>query len=144
MAASTNIKSSDLAKRFLGVGWKFPLRVTPGGGFDFSSGEQSVEEAIWILLGTAKGERQMLPRFGCGIHDLVFAPNNPATRGYVQHLVKDALTEWEPRIDVLDVNFTSPSNEEYTMLIRVDYRIRSNNTFGNLVYPFYLTEGPGE
>jgi phage baseplate assembly protein W len=144
MAASTNIKSSDLAKRFLGVGWKFPLRVTPGGGFDFSSGEQSVEEAIWILLGTAKGERQMLPRFGCGIHDLVFAPNNSATRGYVQHLVKDALTEWEPRIDVLDVNVTSPSNEENTMLIRVDYRIRSNNTFGNLVYPFYLTEGPGE
>jgi len=144
MAASTITKSGDLARRFLGVGWKFPLRITPGGGFDFSSGEQSVEEAIWILQGTAKGERQMLPRFGCGIHDLVFAPNNPATRGNVQHLVKDALTEWEPRIDVLDVSVTSPSNEENTMLIRVDYRIRSNNTFGNLVYPFYLTEGPGE
>ena len=144
MATAANSKTADLARRFLGVGWKFPLRITPGGGFDFSSGEQSVEEAIWILLGTAKGERQMLPRFGCGIHDLVFAPNNPATRGNVQHLVKDALTEWEPRIDVLDVNVTSPSNEGNTMLIHIDYRIRSNNTFGNLVYPFYLTEGPRE
>jgi hypothetical protein len=144
MPTSTNTRTLDLARRFLGVGWKFPLRITPGGGLDFSSGEQNVEEAIWILLGTSKGERQMLPRFGCGIHDLVFAPNNPATRGNVQHLVKDALTEWEPRIDVLDVSVTSPSNEENTMLIRVDYRIRSNNTFGNLVYPFYLTEGPGE
>ena len=144
MPTVTNSKGSDLARRFLGVGWQFPLRITPAGGFDFSSGEQSVQEAIWILLGTAKGERQMLPRFGCGIHDLVFSPNNPATRGNVQHLVKDALTEWEPRIDVLDVSVTSPSNEENTMLIRVDYRIRSNNTFGNLVYPFYLTEGPGE
>jgi phage baseplate assembly protein W len=144
MASFPNTKTSDLSRRFLGVGWKFPLRITEGGGFGFSSGEQSVEEAIWILLGTAKGERQMLPRFGCGIHDLVFAPNNPAVRGNIQHLVKDALTQWEPRIDVLDVNVTSPSNEENTMLIRVDYRIRSNNTFGNLVYPFYLTEGPGE
>ncbi len=144
MATPANSKTADIARRFLGVGWKFPLRITPGGGFDFSSGEQSVEQAIWILLGTAKRERQMLPRFGCGIHDLVFAPNNPATRGNVQHLVKDALTEWEPRIDVLDVNVTSSSNEGNTMLIRVDYRIRSNNTFGNLVYPFYLTEGPGE
>jgi len=144
MPTSSNTKTPDLTRRFLGVGWKFPLRITPAGGLDFSSGEQNVEEAIWILLGTCKGERQMLPRFGCGIHDLVFAPNNPATRGNFQHLVKDALTEWEPRIDVLDVSVTSPSNEENTMLIRVDYRIRSNNTFGNLVYPFYLTEGPGE
>ncbi len=136
--------AAQLTRKFLGTGWKFPLRVTPGGGFAYSQGEQSVEEAIWILLGTARGERQMLPRFGCGIHDLVFAPNNPATQGSVQHLVKDALTEWEPRIDVLDVNVTSAPGEDNTLLIRVDYRIRSNNTFGNLVYPYFITEGSGE
>ena len=82
----------------------------------------------------------MLPRFGCGIQDLVFAPNNPATRGSVAHLVKDALNEWEPRIDVLDVEVTAPDGQPNTMLIRIDYRIRSNNSFGNLVYPFYLNE----
>jgi phage baseplate assembly protein W len=128
------------ARKFLGTGWKFPVRTTPAGGLSFSSGEQGVEEAIWILLGTARGERQMLPRFGCGIQDLVFAPNNPATRGSVAHLVKDALNEWEPRIDVLDVEVTAPDGQPNTMLIRVDYRIRSNNSFGNLVYPFYLNE----
>lgn len=127
-------------RKFLGTGWKFPVRITPAGGLSFSSGEQNVEEAIWILLGTARGERQMLPRFGCGIHDLVFAPNNPATRGSVAHLVRDALNEWEPRIDVLDVDVTADSGEANTMLIRVDYRVRSNNSFGNLVYPFFLNE----
>lgn len=135
--------AGQTARKFLGTGWKFPVRVSPAGNLSYSEGEQSVEEAIWILLGTARGERQMLPRFGCGIHDLVFAPNNPATQGNVQHLVKDALTEWEPRIDVLDVNVSSAEGEQNTMLIRVDYRIRSNNTFGNLVYPFYITEGAG-
>jgi phage baseplate assembly protein W len=124
------------------MGWKFPVQVSPAGQLTFSSGEQSIEEAIWIILATARGERLMLPRFGCGIHDLVFAPNNPATRGNVAHLVKDALTEWEPRIDVMDVNVDAP--EPNTMLIRVDYRIRSNNTFANLVYPFYITEGAGQ
>lgn len=127
---------------YLGMGWKFPVQVSPAGQLTFSSGEQSIEEAIWIILATARGERLMLPRFGCGIHDLVFAPNNPATRGNVAHLVKDALTEWEPRIDVMDVNVDAP--EPNTMLIRVDYRIRSNNTFANLVYPFYITEGAGQ
>ena len=28
-----------------------------------------------------------------------------------------------------------------TLLIRLDCRVRSNNAFFNLVYPFYLTEG---
>jgi uncharacterized protein len=144
MASPARNKSLDATRRFLGVGWKFPLWITPGGGFSFSSGEQNIEDSIWILLSTARGERQMLPRFGCGIHELVFAPNNPATRGNVQHLVKDALTEWEPRIDVLDVDVTSAPDQENTMLIRVDYRVRSNNTFGNLVYPFFITEGAGE
>jgi len=59
------------SRKFLGTGWNFPLRITPAGGLSFSCGEQNVEEAIWILLGTARGERQMLSRFGCGIHDLV-------------------------------------------------------------------------
>jgi len=127
---------------YIGTGWKFPVQVSASGQLTFSAGEQNVEDSIWIILATARGERQMLPRFGCGVHDLVFAPNNPATQGNVAHLVKDALTEWEPRIDVLDVNVDAP--EPNTMLIRVDYRIRSNNTFGNLVYPFYITEGAGQ
>ena len=138
------MNGNTTSKKFLGTGWHFPVRINPAGGFAFSSGEQSVQEAIWILLGTARGERQMVPRFGCGIHDLVFATNNPATQGNVQQLVKNALTEWEPRIDVLDVNVSSAPGEENTMLIRIDYRIRSNNAFGNLVYPFYITEGAGD
>jgi uncharacterized protein len=135
--------AQQVTKRFLGTGFKFPVRITPAGGFAWSSGDQSVEEAIWILLGTSRGERLMLPRFGCGIHDLVFAPNNPSTQGMVKQLVKDALNEWEARIDVLDVDVTAPDGEANLMLIRVDYRVRSNNAFGNLVYPFYITEGAG-
>lgn len=131
------------SRKFLGTGWKFPVRMTPAGGLAFSSGEQSVEEAIWVLLGTARGERQMIPRFGCGMHDLVFAPNNPATQGSIAQLVKDALIEWEPRIDVLDVDVSSPSEEGNMILIRVDYRVRSNNAFWNLVYPFYINEDSG-
>jgi hypothetical protein len=131
-------------RKFLGTGFRFPIRVSASGNLTYSSGEESVREAIWVLLGTAKGERQMLPNFGCGIQDMVFAPNNQTTWGNLQHLVKDSLTQWEPRIDVLDVTVTASAGEANTLLIRVDYRIRSNNAFGNLVYPFYITEGQGQ
>lgn len=135
--------SSPLTRPYLGTGWKFPILPNPAGSLSWSVGEQSVQEAIWIILGTALGERQMLPTFGCGIHDLVFAPNNPATQTNVAHLVKHALSQGEPRIDVLDVNVSAAPDEANILLIRVDYRIRSNNAMNNMVYPFYVTEGPG-
>lgn len=135
--------STPITRPYLGTGWKFPVRVNSSGNLAWSVGEQSVHEAIWIILGTALGERQMLPAFGCGIHDLVFAPNNPTTQTNVAHLVKNALSQGEPRIDVLDLNVSAAPDEANMLLIRVDYRIRSNNAMNNMVYPFYVTEGSG-
>lgn len=129
------------SRNIIGTGWRFPVRINSRGGFSYSSGEQDIQEAIWIILGTAPGERQMLPHFGCGIHDYVFAPNSPTTQGNIAHEVRRALTNWEPRIDVLDVQVNSASEEQNKVLIRVDYRVRSTNAFHNLVYPFYIKEG---
>src|SRR6266511_6431597 len=91
-------------REFLGVGWKFPLQVTPGGTIAQAKYEQRIEESIYLILSTAKGERVMLPEFGCCIHDLVFAPNNTTTLTVVVQTVREALVAYEPRIDVLDVN----------------------------------------
>ena len=130
-----------ITREFLGKGWRFPIRINPRGGFSFSSDEQDIQEAIWIILSTAPGERQMLPQFGCGIHNYVFAPNNPTIQGNIAHEVRQSLTRWEARIDVLDVRVESTREEPNKLLIRVDYRVRSSNAFHNLVYPFYIKEG---
>lgn len=125
---------------YLGIGWKFPLQVSPGGKIAQARHEQRVEESIYLILSTAKGERPMLPDFGCGIHDLVFAPNNPGTVATVAQSVRRALTAYEPRVDVLDISVESPPEQRNLLLIRVSYRIRANNAMGNLVYPFYINE----
>ncbi len=132
---------SDRTRAFLGIGWKFPLQVTAGGSIALSSYEQRVQESIYLILNTAKGERVMLPDFGCGIHDLVFAPNNPQTLSAVVQEVRQALVTYERRIDVLDVATETAPGQPNLLLIRVDYRIRANNALGNLVYPFYIKEG---
>jgi uncharacterized protein len=126
---------------YLGSGWKFPLQVTPGGKIALAQYEQRIEESIYLILSTAKGERVMLPDFGCGIHELVFAPNNASTESMVVYNVRQALVTYEPRIDVLDISAESAPEEPNLLLIRVDYRIRANNARGNLVYPFYIREG---
>lgn len=128
-------------RRFLGIGWKFPLQVTPNGKIAQARAEQRVEESILLILATAPGERPMLPDFGCGIHDLVFAENNASTITLIVHLVREALVKYEARIDVLDVHADSTADSPNLLLIRVNYRIRATNAIGNFVYPFYITEG---
>jgi len=125
---------------FLGIGWKFPLQVTPGGQIARARYEQRIEESIYLILSTAKGDRVMLPDFGCGIHDLVFAPNNSTTVAVVIQSVREALVAFEPRVDVLDIGAESAPEEPNLLLIRINYRIRANNARGNLVYPFYIQE----
>jgi phage baseplate assembly protein W len=129
------------ARSFLGTGFKFPLEVTARGSIATSRGEQKVEESLYMILGTAPGERVMLPRFGCGIHELAFAPSSAQTTALVVDQVRRALVAHEPRIDVLTVRAETTPETPNLLLIRVDYRVRSNNSLGNLVYPFYITEG---
>jgi phage baseplate assembly protein W len=134
----------DLAadkREFLGVGWKFPLQVTPDGRIAQARNEQRIEESIVLILSTARGERPMLEDFGCGIHDTLFAPDDPRTVALVAHLVRQALTRYEPRIDLLDVKAESGAGAPNLLLVRIYYRIRATNTVGNLVYPFYIREG---
>ena len=129
---------------FLGRGWSFPIKPGPNRQMAYLSGAEKIRQSIWIILGTAPGERQMRPDFGCGIHDLVFEPNTAALRGLVQARVQDALIRWEPRIDIQAVNVEVPTaNDRNYLLIHIDYRIRSNNAFFNLVYPFFINEGAG-
>lgn len=131
---------TGLTRDFLGIGWKFPVQVTPAGRIAQARFEQRIEESIFLILSTARGERPMLPEFGCGLHDLVFESNSPGTTALVTQAVRQALTTFEPRIDVLDVTVDNPDTQPNLLLIRVNYRIRSNNALGNLVYPFYITE----
>lgn len=124
------------APAFLGVGWSFPLTFE-GGDVKLARHEESVHQAIWIILGTALGERVMRPDFGCGIHDLLFGLINPTTAGLIAFEVRQALLRWETRIDVLDVR-VAPDETHERLIVDLDYQVRATNSRFNLVYPFYL------
>jgi len=128
-------------KNFLGVGWKYPVKINFERKIALSQYEQDIKEAIWIILGTSKGERVMRPDFGCGIHDLVFAPINTATITLVETSIREALTIWEPRIELIRVEASDEGSEEGKMIVSIDYRVRTTNNRFNLVYPFYIKEG---
>jgi uncharacterized protein len=132
---------SDAATRtFLGKGIAAPFTTDEHGAVKQAGYEDSVQQSVWIILGTAKGERVMRPDFGCGIHELVFDSVTAALSGRVASAVREALLRFEPRIDVRDVNVT-PGGDGEVLLISVDYEVRATNNMFNLVYPFYLDAG---
>ena len=126
--------SSDI----LGAGVAFPLRVDARGGLAIVRDEEDVVEAIRVIIGTAKGERPMRPEFGCGIHDYVFEAIDAYTIGRLDYEIRVALDRWEPRIDVLDIDFDDEGAGAGRLLIDITFQLRSTNDVRNLVYPFYL------
>jgi len=127
-------------KIFLGKGWQFPVAVDEGGAVAVAEYEESVRQSIWVVLGTAKGERAMRPDFGCGIYDMVFGVNSSTAASEAAEEVRDALVSFEPRIDVLGVE-VSPGGDGEVLYVSIDYQVRATNTVFNLVYPFYLEGG---
>ena len=126
-----------MSKPFLGVGWGFPVGVGENGAVNLAEYEESVRQSVWIILGTAKGERIMRPDFGCGIYDLVFEMNSASTADKVSQAVREDLLSFETRIDVVDVQ-VRPAGGGEVLLISIDYEVRATNNVFNLVYPFYL------
>ena len=127
-------------KAFLGRGFAFPVGVDATGALALAEYEEDIREAIRIILDTEPGERVMRPDFGAGLRGLLFEPLNTHTLALARHRVEQALIVWEPRIDSIDVLVTADPPRG-VMTINVRYRVRSTNTFYNLVYPFYVQEG---
>ena len=125
----------------LGSGWKTPPAIDRQGSIALSSENDNIQEAIWIILSTAPGERLMHPTFGCAIHRLTFEPNNVSTAGLARFYVEDALRTWEPRILLDEVEVQADVDRPSLLLISVRYRVRTTDSRFNLVYPFYLTRG---
>lgn len=124
---------------FLGRGWAFPPRLSATGEIETASMEDDIRQSILIILGTTPGERVMRPDFGSGLHALIFEPISERTSALVRHHIEEALITWEPRIDSITINVQAePSHGR--LLVDIRYRVRSTNTFYNLVYPFYLLE----
>jgi phage baseplate assembly protein W len=125
-------------KNFLGRGFHFPVMIDRDGGVGMSAFEENVEQSIQILIGTAPGERQMRPDYGCRIHDLVFAAANATTCTRAAMHVKEALLVWEPRVKAIEVRCDVDSSEPNKVLVHVSYTVRASNNHHNKVYPFYL------
>jgi len=126
---------------FLGKGWSFPPTFdNPGAGVQMLRGEDDIQSSLQVLLSTRLGERVMQPTFGCNLDVMLFELLDTTLKTEIRNLVERAILYFEPRIDLEKVDIDAQNDLNGVILITVNYIIRSTNTRGNLVYPFYLSE----
>lgn len=122
----------------IGSGLAFPLKPDRRGSLALADGTTDIEQAITLVLGTAPGERVMRPEFGCAVHDVVFDTIDAEMIGKVETAVHYALDRWEPRIEVMNLDFDLSEVDAGKLVIEITYRVRATSRVYNLVYPFYV------
>jgi phage baseplate assembly protein W len=124
---------------WIGRGPRFPLRPDPAtGAMAMVDREQIIRQSIEAILDTDPGERVMRPDFGCGLGRYLMEPNTAMTRTSMQRDINDALSRWEPRIQLTNVAVT-PGEEPSLVWIEISYVRLADRREDNLVYPFYLS-----
>jgi phage baseplate assembly protein W len=123
---------------FVGRGFFWPMQVDHTGSIRLTDGASDIDAAMAVVLATAPGERVMRPDFGCRIWDLLFEPVTANLLGLMAQAVRDALTQWEPRVIVETVDTVPDPHDSAGVSIRVGYRVKATNDRRNLVYPFYV------
>ena len=129
-------------KSFLGTGWGFPPTFNKEGkNAQMVSNEQDIAESIRILLSTEPGERLMRPEYGCNLRKFIFEREDSTFLNELNHLINQALLNFEPRINFIDATVISRDVLDGQLYIQINYTIIITNTRHNIVFPFYLLEG---
>lgn len=125
-------------KAFLGSGMKFPPQIDPGTGrFAVASKEQSVREAVYLILMTNRGERWLAPAFGNRMSTYAFMDTSPTMLRMLSDDMRELLLRQEPRITDVEVD-ADPNVKDGCLLINIRYTVAASNSRENLVFPFYL------
>jgi predicted phage baseplate assembly protein len=95
-------------------------------------------QSLQILLLTQLGERVMRSDFGTELPRLVFAPGSTQYLRLLETAVQDAVTNWEPRVDVNQIVAEADSVDPFKVVVSISYTVRQTNTSTNLVFPYYL------
>ncbi len=100
----------------------YPYRFAPLGSTAESADEAHIRDLIEQVLFTIPGERVMRPDFGCGVAQLVFAPNSVELASATQMLIQSALQQWLG--ELITVVGVSVEADDATLAVTVRYSIR--------------------
>jgi uncharacterized protein len=104
------------------VSMDFPFHIDARGRSAEVTGDDHIRDMIEQVLFTHPGERVNRPDFGCGLLQLVFAPNSDALTAAVHATVQGSLQQWLG--DLIEVASVDVQNDDAELQVSVRYRVR--------------------
>lgn len=102
----------------LGYPYHFDHRGRTAGADDDAHIRQLIEQVLF----TSPGERVNRPTFGCGLMQLVFAPNSDTLAATTQFVVQSALQQWLG--ELIEVEGVQVENLDSTLSVSIQYVVR--------------------
>ena len=129
-------------KSFLGTGWSFPPTFkNQTGTIEMVSDENDIFQSLQILLSTELKERIMRSDYGCDLNALLYESITITLLTKIKGIIENAILKYEPRIDLIEVDFYTEDSLNGVINIAITYKIRATNSRKNFVFPYYLEEG---
>lgn len=103
---SQSIEITSKTRKIIGL--KYPLGKLPQtkGYFSRETGLSLVKSMLRQALLTEKGERVMLPNFGCGLKRYLFEPLDEKTFLEIKENIVTTITQYVPGVEILKLNIT--------------------------------------
>jgi phage baseplate assembly protein W len=100
----------------------YPLHFDQRGRTAATDPDDHLRDLIEQVLFTAPGERVNRPSFGCGLMQLVFAPNSDELAAATQFLIQGALQQWLG--DQILVDTVQVDSVDSTLKVTIQYLVR--------------------
>jgi phage baseplate assembly protein W len=131
----SDLSNDPLLNKRIGQGLAFPIQLDSNGRAVVSGGSELINSSLRSILYWLVGTRFMLGEFGSMVYQLLHQPTDSVLVGLIRTYVIDAITKWEKRITLKQVNFKIISDTEVN--IELVYTLANSTTQGSFVFPFY-------
>ncbi len=106
------------------LGWPLLPRPDAEGRLSYPSLDDSVRQAIRVILQTRPGEQLMRPDFGAGLSAFLHESNTLTTRRRIRDVVSESLERWEDRLQLDRVEVSEVPGEPTHVRVVIGYRLK--------------------
>lgn len=114
--------TQDELKNITGVGLIFPIEIEGSGKAILDYGFPLIISDLKIFLTWFLGTRYFLGNYGTNIYQILQEQNDDIARDLITFDIKERLPNWDQRLEVVDLTFTRPIENE--VLVKIKIRLK--------------------
>lgn len=110
----------------------FPFHFDRSGRTAATNDDDHIRDMIEQFLFTSPGERVNRPDFGCGLLQLIFAPNSPELAAAIQFTIQAGLQQWLS--DLIEVRNLEVVCKDAELHVEVQYVVTQTQQSVNTTF----------